>query len=264
MNKKTIKNWALITGSSAGIGKAIASIMAQRGYNLFIHGRDLKNLEDTKAELEQAHNIQVRTISSDLSSNEGALKIIETIEQTKDCHIEVLVNNAGFGVAGTFLNTDLNSELEMVSTHVNSTIILTKHFSKLMKLKSKGYILTVSSLYSFFPVPRQAIYGATKAFEHSFSKALHKELKEFNINCTSLCPGLTYSRFRTRQGHTEQKRAIGMSSEEVARLGVDGLFKNKAQVVPGAFNKFTSYIMTRLPIKLSLFAIDKMNSSRGY
>lgn len=257
----TVEQWALITGSTSGIGKAIARELANKGYNIILHGRNQEELDSSSLSLTKSYGIKCLPLNLDLAQQNSSQRILQEI---KSLNITILVNNAGFGVPGSFDKTLLDDEIKMAQVHVIFPMQITKHFAKAFKDKREGHILNVSSLYSFFPVPRQSIYGATKAFQHSFSLALYKELKEFNVHVSSLCPGLTYSKFRTRQGHTEKKHAMGLSSEAVAKIAIKGLFRKKPIIVPGKFNRLTAFLMPRLPIEWTLKLIDKMNRKRGY
>ena len=256
-----MEKWALITGSSSGIGKAISYELAKKNYSIILHGRNTEILHSIAADIEDCYKVQTKVINVDLSED-NAIETILTLTEYQN--IEVLVNNAGFGVAGAYNATDIEAELKMVKVHVTAPMYLIKSFANKMKNNGKGHILNVSSLYSYFSVPKQAIYGASKAFQHSFSKALNEELKAQGIHVSSLCPGLTYSKFRTRQGKKEKKYLIGMTSEEVAKIAVKGLFKKKVSIVPGIFNKFMAFTIPKLPDRLALVIIHKMNKGRGF
>ena len=247
------ERWALITGSSSGIGKELAITISNIGYHIILHGRDESALQEVKAKI--ATNVEI--IVCDLTS-ENALRLI--LEKTKDKNIEILVNNAGFGVGGDFKQTQLQDELDLIEVNVIFPIKLTKELLNKQQLK---YILNTSSLYSYFPVPKQAIYGASKAFKHSFSLAIAKENPEIIIS--SLCPGLTYSKFRTRQGKEEKHYPfIGLSSKQVAHIAVRGMLNGKKEIVPGVFSKMMATLIPKLPTSIGLWLIEKMNAGRGY
>ena len=211
-------------------------------------------------DLEKEYNVDVEIVTAELSDDE---QLDDLINKVKHRDINLLVNNAGFGVAGTFDKTDLASELDLVKVVVTAPMKITKALLPSLERVSDSYILNVSSLYSYFSVPKQAIYGASKAFQHSFSLALTEELRDKGVYVSSLCPGLTYSNFRIRQGKPEKKHIVGMTSEEVAAIAIKGLFKKKPSIIPGFFNKIMSYVIPSLTDRLALRAIFKMNSSRG-
>lgn len=256
-----MKNWALVTGSSSGIGKALANELAARGHDILLHGRNHDSLKEVANEIERLYKVKTEVLIADLSVANEVQSLINSIS---DREIDVLINNAGFGVAGPYKDSSLERELAMVEVHINSPMKIIKSVLQNMKSKKQGYILNVASLYAYFSVPKQSIYGASKAFQHSFSLALNEELKDDGIAVSSLCPGLTYSNFRIRQGKEEKKHFVGMTSEEVAKIAIDDLFKGKISIVPGVFNKFMSKFIPRLPDRLALMLIHKMNKGRGF
>jgi short-subunit dehydrogenase len=252
--------WALITGASSGIGRAIAIELAYRGYNILLHGRNEKDLGEVETEIHEKTQAKAQKVLLDLDSKDLA----PLFSACEDKEIRVLVNNAGFGVGGDFCNTDLSRELSMVNVHISAVMKLTKFFLYRMDRNKENYILNVSSLYSFFPVPKQAVYSASKAFTHNFSLALSEELAQSNITVTSLCPGLTYSKFRTRQGKQEKMLPVGMTSQAVAKIAVKQMLKGKVVIVPGLFNKFMRFFIPILPNKIGLKIIHRMNKQRGF
>lgn len=254
MNQNNIKeeNWALITGSSSGIGEALSYEFARHGFNIILHGRNKDELERVKNNIKT----QSKIIVLDLTKADALKELLKSVE---NLNIKVLVNNAGFGVSGDFKNTSLEHELDLIKVNIDIPVTLTKEFIKKSSLK---YILNTSSLYSYFPVPKQSIYGASKAFLHSFTLAIANENPELSIS--SLCPGLTYSKFRTRHGKDEKYYPVGLTSEQVAKVAVKGLFKKKKEIVPGLFNKIMAFTIPKLPANFGLSIIRKMNSSRGY
>jgi len=255
-----MSNLALVTGASSGIGKSLSYELAKKKYDLIIHGRNLNSLQQIKQEIEKLYSVSVEIIICELSNDSDLDKLISSI-QDKD--INLLVNNAGFGVAGTFDMTDLDAELDMVKVIVNAPMKITKSLLPKLKSNTPAYILNVSSLYSHFSVPKQAIYGASKAFQHSFSLALNEELRGSNVHVSSLCPGLTYSNFRLRQGKEEKKHIVGMTSDAVAKIALRGLFNKRPTIIPGFFNKMMAIVLPNLRDRLALRLIFKMNSSRG-
>lgn len=258
-----MNTYAFITGSSSGIGLDMAKILAIKGYNIVLHGRNELALKKIKQDLINEFQIKCEYVIADLSKDTGAEILIDFL---KSYPVEVFISNAGIGVPGNFHETQLLDELAMTTLHVTSVIKLSKYFVQSFTQKKKGYILNVSSLYAFFPVPKQSLYSATKTFQHSFFLSLHKESKmsKLGINISSLCPGLTYSSFRTRQGKKEQHSVVGLSSFSVAQIAINGLFSNKKTIVPGFFNKMMSLVMPVLPTSIGLSIIYKMNKQRGF
>ena len=252
--------WALITGASSGIGRSLSLELAKKEYNVILHGRNTTELQSLSDKIQQDYRVKTKVVELDLD-NKNLAPLFEACEG-KD--IQVLVNNAGFGVGGNFADTDLSKELSMVHVHIDAVMRLTKFILFRMDKDSDNYILNVSSLYSFFPVPKQAIYSASKTFIHNFSLALSEEFAKTKITIFSLCPGLTYSKFRTRQSKPEKKMFVGMTSDEVAHVAIKKLFKRKIIIVPGLFNNLMRFIIPKLPTKLGLKIIHQMNKQRGF
>jgi short-subunit dehydrogenase len=148
----------------------------------------------------------------------------------------VLVNNAGFGIHGQFIDTDLQSELRLVDLQVRATLALTKLLLPGLK-REGGRILNVASVYSYASIPNQIVYAACKTFLLSFSRGLATELAGSGVTVTVLCPGVTQTQFRTRAGMREKKSFLSMTPEVVAEAGLRGLFRGRGVVVPGLVNK---------------------------
>lgn len=257
-----MKPYALITGSSSGIGQDMALILASKGYNILLHGRNENALKALQAKINN-EEVKCEYVIQDLCESNSVEEIITKI---KDYPIEVFISNAGIGIPGNFVDNNLDDELKMTNLHVISIIKLTKYFIQNFSKMNKGYILNVSSLYAFFPVPKQSLYAATKTFQHSFFLSLHKEVQmaQKKIHISSLCPGLTYSQFRTRQGKDEQQSIVGLSSYQVAQIAIEGLFKNKKVIIPGFFNKLMALVIPILPYSIGLSIIYKINKQRGF
>jgi short-subunit dehydrogenase len=188
---------ALITGASTGIGFEFAKLFAADGYNLVLIARDEQKLREIAGSLPSKFNISVKIYPKDLSVTGDIEKLVRQIREDVGT-IEVLVNNAGFGLSGAFVDTDLARELEMIQLNVVSLVIFTKLWAKEMVQRKGGKILNVASTAAFQPGPLMAIYYATKAFVLSFSEALAEELKERGVTITALCPGPTATQFSKR------------------------------------------------------------------
>ena len=252
------EKWAFVTGSSDGIGKSIALELDSKGYNLILHGRDKEKIKEVSSHLKNTH----KEIILDLNKKDAHQEIINFFT-VNNLELEILVNNAGFGVFGDFKDSNTEEEINLIQMQISFTIYLTKYFINKTK-KRPFYILNVSSLYSFFPVPKQSVYAASKAFLHSFSLALYYELKGSEIYVSDLCPGLTKSNFRQRQGKKESFNFFILSATRVAREGVRGLFKKNPVIIPGLVFKIMVFTIPKLPSSLRLYLIYKMNSKRGF
>lgn len=223
--------YALVTGASSGIGREIAKLLAKRGYGLILAARREERLIRLKEEIEEGCGVDVVVKPCDLSDVENARKLFE---ECRAYRVEVLINNAGFGKIGFFEDIGEKEELEMISTNIAAPYLLTKLFVNNME---RGYIMNVASLAAFQPDPKMAVYGASKAFINSFSKAVGYELRRRGkpIHVCTVCPGPVETEFNdVAKGHFNVK---AMSAERCAKIAVDGMFKKKRTVIPGFLMK---------------------------
>lgn len=231
---------ALITGASSGIGYELAKVFASHKYNLILVARNSKKLNELAGLLKNQYNVRIDVIMQDLSKAGAAEKVFDEVK-SKSLTVEVLVNNAGAGTVGFFHETELNRDAEMIQLNITTLTEMTKLFSKEMVKRRKGKILNVGSTGSFAPGPYIAVYYATKAYVLSFSNAIAKELKEYGVTVTALCPGAVRTNFCKTAGKKDMPGA--MEASRVARIAYKGLLKNKEVIVPGMQNK----ILIRLP-----------------
>ena len=217
---------ALITGASSGIGKDMARILAQKGYELTLVARDEKKLEETKKELEKITKTEI--ISMDLSSEENCK---ELHKQVKD--IDILINNAGFGDCGNFTKTNLEKEIKMIETNIIAYHILTKLYLIDMKAKNQGKILNVASIAGFMPGPLMATYYASKNYVVKLSEAIREELKKekSKVQICILCPGPVETNFNKVANVKFNLREA--NSMKVAKYAIKKLEKGKFYIVPG-------------------------------
>lgn len=248
---------ALITGASSGIGRDMARYLASLNYDLIIVARREDRLNELKNELK---NINVKCISADLS-NEDEVKNLYEI--TKDENIDMLINNAGFGLAGEFVKTDLDTEMKMVDTNVKALHILTKLFLKDFVERDSGIILNVASSASFMSGPLLSTYYATKNYVLRLSEAIYEELrqKKSKVSISVLCPGPVNTEFNDV---ANVKFALdGLPSEYVAKLGVDKALKGKLIIIPGAIIKlgifFRRFVSEKFLLKISYRIQKKKN-----
>jgi len=228
--------WALVTGASSGIGEALARELARRGYGLLLVARDQGRLELLAKAISREPGTAIKIYCKDLSDPGAAHALVATLDDAQT-PVSVLVNNAGFGIHGLFAQTDLGRELALVNLQIQALLILTKACLPGMLRRRGGRILNVASVYSYAPVPMQAVYAAGKAFMLSFSESLAAELRGTGVSVTVLCPGITATAFRTRAGLPEKKTWLSMDPRAVAAIACRGLFLNKAVVVPGWINR---------------------------
>lgn len=252
---------ALITGGSSGIGRDIARELAKIKYDLIIVGRNEERLNSLKNELEENYKINAKTYSLDLSNKENAYKLFE---QEKD--IDLLVNNAGFGLYGEFVKTDLSKEVNMIETNITAMHILMKLYLQEMIKKDKGQILNVASIAGFMPGPLMATYYASKNYVLALSRAVHKELKKSksNVKISVLCPGPVNTNFNNVANVSF--KIDGLSSEYVAKYTVKKLLKRKFLIIPGNIIKlaraFSEVTPDAIKEEFSYFAQTKGKKSK--
>lgn len=244
---------ALITGASSGIGKSIAQYLASMKYDLILVGRDKQKLE----ELQKSLGVESKIIIADLSD---ITKVKEIYVLTKNDDIDILINNAGFGLFGSFAETDLNRELEMIRTNVEAVHLLTKMFLRDLKKRNTGYILNVASLAAFGPGPLMATYYATKSYVNNLTEAINEELRreKSNVFVCSLCPGPVDTHFNDTAG---VKFSIApLSSDYVARYAINQMFKHKVVIIPGfkmRLSMFFRRFISRKVIRKITYNIQK-------
>jgi short-subunit dehydrogenase len=232
----------LITGASSGIGADMARIMAEKGHELILVARDKKKLESLKEEL----NTEVKIISLDVSTTFNCMKLYNKVKKED---IDVLINNAGFGVFGDFSKTNLDKELDMIDLNIKTVHTLTKLFLKDFKKKDSGYILNVASSAAFSPGPLMASYYASKAYVLRLTEAIYEELRreKSNVSVSCLCPGPVDTNFNTVAGVSFSVNAL--QSYDVAKYAIDKMFKKKLLIIPGTLMKL-NYIFNRfMPLK---------------
>lgn len=230
---------ALITGASEGIGYELSKIFAKNGYNLILVARNETRLISIQQELSK-HKTDIRYYAKDLSIVENARFIYEDLI-AKNIKIEFLVNNAGFGINGDFTEISWEKEFQMYNLNMLALAYFTKVFAKDMKLKGFGRILNVASTGSFQPGPFMAGYCATKAFVLSLSEAVNYELEKSNVSVTTLCPGVTDTKFHQNAATENTKMSKFLShatAEQVAKYGYKIMMKGKSMGVYGLSNKF--------------------------
>ena len=217
-------NTALITGASAGIGTEFARYHARKGGDLVIVARRKEPLEALKTELEAAHGVSVTVIAMDVGTPEQATALYDAIK-AQGLEIDILINNAGFGGHGDFLDRELAKDQAMIDLNIGALVTLSHHVGNEMKTRGKGKMLQVSSTASFAPGPHQAVYFATKAFVTSFSQATDHEMRPHGITSTALCPGLVNTEFVAVAdlGGTGLANQKGATPASVAKVGYDAM-----------------------------------------
>ena len=242
-------DYALISGASKGIGKAFAYELAGRKFNLLLTARSESLLDELAYDIKQKYNIDVQCLATDLSLPQSPEKIADWCTQN-NYSLKILINNAGFGLWGLFDKLPIDGQLNMMQLNMTSLVGLTYHLLPNLKNNKQAYILNVSSIAAYQAIPAFTIYAATKSFVLSFSRGLRHELSKTTVKVSCLCPGPTESSFLERADMMEldeTAKKFNMSGEEVAKIGVTGMLKGKAEIVPGLFNKATKQITHYLP-----------------
>jgi hypothetical protein len=228
-----VKKVALITGASAGLGVEFARQLSERGHRLVLAARRKDRLEGLAKDLGNA-----RAVAIDLSKANAAAKLMADVKDAGE-EVEILVNNAGFGLIGRFAELDTKRLRQMIDLNVGTLTDLCRAVAPQMIAHKSGGILNVASTAAFQPGPKMAVYFATKAFVLSLTEALHEELKADGVRVTCLCPGPTRTEFGDVAGFAGNGMfdRVAMESPEVVKAGLEGLDRNHAVVVPGVVNK---------------------------
>ena len=229
--------YTLITGASAGIGQVFAQQLAQSGHNLILVARRKDKLDALAKDLSEKHQVNIETLAVDLASPEGSENIAQQV-LSADWSIEGLINNAGFGDRGAFIDLPLARQMQMIQLNVSSLVELTYRLLPNLQRQQAPYIINVASTAAFQAGPNMAIYYATKAFVLSFSEALHEELNSQGVMVSALCPGATETEFATEANMLDTKlfKAGAMTADAVVKQALRG--KNRAIVITGWKNIF--------------------------
>ena len=236
---------ALITGASSGIGKNMAYVLANKGIDLILVARNKDELLKIKANVK----VNVEVIELDLLQEKNVFKLYE---MCKDRNIDMLINNAGFGLFGLFTETDLDRELEMIDLNIKAYHILTKLFLKDFVEKDNGYILNVASSAGFMAGPRLSTYYATKNYVLKLTMAINEELRQSgsNVVVSALCPGPVNTNFnKVAHGEFSIKEA---SPKYVAEYAINKLFKKKMIIIPTFRIKLGIFLLRILPYRIQL------------
>jgi short-subunit dehydrogenase len=242
--------YALITGASKGIGKAIAEELAARKIDLLLVARSQDLLMQTANELSQKYAVKTAFLSVDLAEKEAAQKVFEWCK-AENFSVNILVNNAGYGLSGAFNQQHLADNLDMLQVNMLVPVTLTQLFLPQLLAQPKAYILNTASSAAYQAIPGLGLYAASKAFLLSFSRALHQELKKTNVSVTAVSPGATDTDFvvRAKVGPKALKAAnqVNMSPQAVAKIAVKAMFNKKPEVITGLINKAGAFITWLLP-----------------
>jgi hypothetical protein len=242
--------YALITGASKGIGLAIANELARRKFDLLLVARSESLLQEIAGQLASEHGIKTDFMAVDLVETGAAQRIFDWTQQKK-YGVQMLVNNAGYGLSGLFEKHALTEHTAMMTVNMTALVELTYLYLPQLQQQSKAYILNIGSSAAYQAVPRLSLYSASKAFVLQFSRGLHQELRKSSVSVTCVCPGSTDTDFANRAqiGEKGRKAAekVNMTPEDVARQAVEATLAGKTEVVTGLLNKAGKLMAWLLP-----------------
>jgi short-subunit dehydrogenase len=242
--------YALITGASKGIGKAVAEELARRKFNLLLVARSGELLKQEAHDMETRYGVKTDWLALDLSSADAATKVFDWCE-SRAYSVGVLVNNAGYGLSGPFEKYALPEQLNMMQLNMMTLVSLTRLFLPELRRQPRGYILNIASSAAYQAVPGLSLYAATKSFVLAFSRGLHQELRKTTVSVTCISPGATDTDFpnRAQIGEKGMKAAqrLNMAPAAVASLAVKAMLAGKAEVITGFINKLGAAMAWLLP-----------------
>lgn len=255
---------ALITGASAGIGKAIAEHLASDGFDLVLVARRRERLEDLGLALSEKYGVRALVVPADLADPAAPQHIFDTLAG-KRIEIDVLINNAGFGVRDTFLNAPWETHAKLIQVQVTAVSHLTHLCLPGMLERGYGRILHVASLAGLLPgAATSTLYAAAKSFLVKFSESLAAEVNGKGVHVCAVCPGFTLSEFHdvmgTRSIVSKLPSALWQNAEQVAREGIDAVMRGDVVYVPGSVNRALATIMQHLPPKAARGLMSKSGS----
>jgi len=246
----------LITGASSGLGAEFARQFAELGCSLILVARRADRLHDLQNDISRKFNVPVECVAMDLTENDAPRQLYNQLKESGRI-VDVLINNAGFGLFGDFVETPWDRMRQMLELDVVVLTQMTHLFLSDMVERNSGYILLIGSTGSFQPTPEYAAYAAAKSYVLNLGEALHYELRRTDVKCSVLCPGVTRTEFLDVAGQkpTAFQKATMMSAEEVARQGIAALVKGRASIVTGWSNALFAW-GTRLLPRQALAAVS--------
>jgi hypothetical protein len=246
--------WALVTGASAGIGAALARELARHGAKLILTARRKDRLETLAAEL-AAKGTEVRIVVADLNDPAAPRQIYDA---TEGLQVDILVNNAGLGQYGSFHLSPVEQEMSQVRVNCEAVVRLSRLFVPRMVERRRGWVLVVSSLAAFVPMPYLSTYAATKAFDRFFALGLAEEVVRFGVKVTALCPGPTKSEFsQVARSSAIKSRGGVQPAHEVARLAVTALASGQRTIIPNFGGSMIALLVRFLPTGLITYFVEK-------
>jgi short-subunit dehydrogenase len=251
--------WALITGASSGFGLEFADLLAAQKVNLVLAARRQVPMEKLASDLRRKYGVDVLVEAIDLAAPGAASRLKSNLD-AKSVAIDILLNNAGYGLHGDFLDTSIERTADMIQLNITTVTELTYLFGRDMAKRRSGHILLIASLLGFQAVPSYAAYAATKAYVLAFGEALHDELRPHGVVVTSLCPGHTATGFDAAAGATASGllRLLTMKPRPVAETGIRALMQAKAMVIPGLANNMAAFSNRLTPRSMQRATMKKI------
>jgi short-subunit dehydrogenase len=257
----SVSNTALVTGASSGIGAAMARELADRGYSIVLVARREERLRSLADDLASEHGVTAEVIAADLGDPAERDRLDAEL-RGGGRSVEVLVNNAGFGLQADFATSPRERMLDMVRVNVEAVVDLTGRFIGQMVERGRGSVINVASMAAFQPLPGSAVYAASKSFVLSFSEAIRTELRGSGVTVTAVCPGPVKTEFTEVAGvggvEDRTPGAVWMSAEQIARHAVDGAAHDKRVVVPGFLNRAGALAGQHSPRSVALPLIGRV------
>ena len=259
MGKTKKTKTALVTGASSGIGRELAELCARDGYDLVLVARREDRLRLLQEAWSKRYAVQVRVLPMDLSDPSAPQRLFNELTGTS---VDILINSAGFGSYGPFVESDPAQQIEMIQVNVAALTHLTRLFLPPMLRRGEGRILNLASTAAFQPGPLMAVYYATKAFVLSFSEALSEELRGSGVTVTALCPGSTATEFQARAAleRSGLLRFGLMDVRPVAEAGYRAMLQGKAIIVPGTLNRVVASLVGVVPRSLVRRTVKRLQS----
>ena len=265
MSQERTVSYVLITGTTSGLGREFARIFAQNGYNIVAVARNEVLLQQQKQELERQFGVEMVYIVKDLSAEDSAQEVYDEIKY-KGINIDILINNAGFGSFGRYVDVDWQRQKGLASVNMLAVMQLSYLFGKDMDRRGEGKIVNIASIASFQAGPYMAMYYASKAFVRSFSEALHEEMKSSGVLVTAICPGPVATNFEKNAQMINSAmftRLRVYTPEVVAARSYRAIMNNKAVYVVGWQNKLLVFLTRFCSLKFSRVLASKINLGSG-
>ncbi|MCO4784175.1 MAG: SDR family oxidoreductase [Candidatus Cloacimonetes bacterium] len=243
-----MKELALITGASSGIGYDMAIELASRSWDIIVVARREDQLNQLKSEIESKFQTKVYVWPMDVTIDSNIDELQAKIKKNK-MFVSVLINNAGFGSSGYFHTLDMDREINMIDLNIKALVKLCHIFSQKMVENKRGNILNVGSVAAFQPGPGMSTYFASKAFVLHFSEGLNEELSKFGVKCSCLCPGTTKTEFFdvAQAMDLEASPIPSMKSSDVAKIAIEGIEQKRVVIIPGLFNQLMAFSIRLIP-----------------